>query len=68
MSLNVSCTRVAPPGSKRAREFGVTLLRDTFGPSVPERVTPGERGHLGVEPVSGFEPLTCRLQDGCSAN
>jgi Cdc6-like AAA superfamily ATPase len=20
------------------------------------------------EPVSGFEPLTCRLQDGCSAN
>jgi hypothetical protein len=21
-----------------------------------------------VEPVSGFEPLTCRLQDGCSAN
>ena len=20
-----------------------------------------------VEPVSGFEPLTCRLQDGCSA-
>jgi hypothetical protein len=23
---------------------------------------------LGWEPVSGFEPLTCRLQDGCSAN
>jgi hypothetical protein len=21
-----------------------------------------------VEPVSGFEPLTCRLQDGCSAD
>ena len=21
----------------------------------------------GREPVSGFEPLTCRLQDGCSA-
>jgi hypothetical protein len=20
------------------------------------------------EPVSGIEPLTCRLQDGCSAN
>ena len=20
-----------------------------------------------LEPVSGFEPLTCRLQDGCSA-
>jgi hypothetical protein len=24
--------------------------------------------HLTWEPVSGFEPLTCRLQDGCSAN
>ena len=23
---------------------------------------------LTWEPVSGFEPLTCRLQDGCSAN
>ena len=23
---------------------------------------------LAWEPVSGFEPLTCRLQDGCSAN
>jgi hypothetical protein len=23
---------------------------------------------LNWEPVSGFEPLTCRLQDGCSAN
>jgi hypothetical protein len=22
---------------------------------------------LTWEPVSGFEPLTCRLQDGCSA-
>jgi hypothetical protein len=22
----------------------------------------------GSEPVSGFEPLACRLQDGCSAN
>jgi hypothetical protein len=22
---------------------------------------------LVVEPVSGVEPLTCRLQDGCSA-
>ena len=22
---------------------------------------------LSCEPVSGFEPLTCRLQDGCSA-
>jgi hypothetical protein len=22
---------------------------------------------LGWEPVSGIEPLTCRLQDGCSA-
>jgi hypothetical protein len=21
-----------------------------------------------LEPVSGIEPLTCRLQDGCSAN
>jgi hypothetical protein len=21
-----------------------------------------------MEPVSGIEPLTCRLQDGCSAN
>jgi hypothetical protein len=46
----------------------VTLLRDTFGPGVPERVTQVNGGHLGVEPVSGFEPLTCRLQDGCSAN
>jgi hypothetical protein len=25
------------------------------------------REHL-CEPVSGIEPLTCRLQDGCSAN
>jgi hypothetical protein len=24
--------------------------------------------HMAWEPVSGFEPLTCRLQDGCSAN
>ena len=23
---------------------------------------------LTWEPVSGIEPLTCRLQDGCSAN
>jgi hypothetical protein len=23
---------------------------------------------LSWEPVSGIEPLTCRLQDGCSAN
>jgi hypothetical protein len=23
---------------------------------------------LAWEPVSGIEPLTCRLQDGCSAN
>jgi hypothetical protein len=23
---------------------------------------------LICEPVSGIEPLTCRLQDGCSAN
>jgi hypothetical protein len=23
---------------------------------------------LTWEPVSGFEPLTCRLQDGCSAD
>jgi hypothetical protein len=23
---------------------------------------------LAWEPVSGFEPLTCRLQDGCSAD
>jgi integrase len=27
-----------------------------------------DRLRLGWEPVSGFEPLTCRLQDGCSAN
>jgi hypothetical protein len=25
-------------------------------------------GGLTWEPVSGFEPLTCRLQDGCSAD
>jgi len=24
--------------------------------------------HLNWEPVSGIEPLTCRLQDGRSAN
>ncbi len=24
--------------------------------------------YLTWEPVSGIEPLTCRLQDGCSAN
>ena len=33
---------------------------------------PGSRVDLGAawtwEPVSGIEPLTCRLQDGCSAN
>jgi hypothetical protein len=23
---------------------------------------------IDCEPVSGIEPLTCRLQDGCSAN
>ena len=26
------------------------------------------RSTSSLEPVSGFEPLTCRLQDGCSAN
>jgi hypothetical protein len=33
------------------------LLRETI---------PAECEDL-VEPVSGFEPLTCRLQGGCSA-
>ena len=31
------------------------------------RPRPQELG-LICEPVSGFEPLTCRLQDGCSAD
>ena len=32
-----------------------------------DRPRPQELG-LICEPVSGFEPLTCRLQDGCSAD
>ena len=43
-------------------------------PDMPEpsrlRICAGERTSRhsgGVEPVSGVEPLTCRLQDGCSA-
>jgi hypothetical protein len=35
------------------------------------RVHAGEKAFRipdDLEPVSGVEPLTCRLQDGCSAN
>jgi hypothetical protein len=32
----------------------------------PGRISAGQDNFS--EPVSGFEPLTCRLQDGCSAN
>ena len=32
-----------------------------------ERCQRGPKPPLTWEPVSGFEPLTCRLQDGCSA-
>src|SRR5690242_9199831 len=46
------------------------------GNIILRRVTPvrrgARRGYLvtrsDLEPVSGIEPLTCRLQDGCSAN
>jgi hypothetical protein len=31
------------------------------------RMEPDGRMDGWMEPVSGIEPLTCRLQDGCSA-
>ena len=44
-------------------------------PVGPRMLQPGlgltwgdDLGSRSGEPVSGFEPLTCRLQDGCSAN
>ena len=37
------------------------LLRESAGEK-------GLHGYRDREPVSGIEPLTCRLQDGCSAN
>ena len=35
---------------------------------VASAVAPRSKSRPDLEPVSGFEPLTCRLQDGCSAN
>jgi hypothetical protein len=44
----------------------LAALLAALWPTWPHIREPG----LGLtwEPVSGFEPLTCRLQDGCSAN
>jgi hypothetical protein len=40
-----------------------------LGEPAGERLSTLLSGHAdGCEPVSGIEPLTCRLQDGCSAN
>ena len=43
----------------------ISDIRSTNRSTSRERIRP--KDPLNWEPVSGFEPLTCRLQDGCSA-
>jgi hypothetical protein len=41
--------------------------RSTSGTAGPKMDLPQDQHTSDLEPVSGIEPLTCRLQDGCSA-
>jgi hypothetical protein len=52
-------------GISVARSLGPAM---TFPSSCMNLQVRGLQVPGNVEPVSGFEPLTCRLQDGCSAD
>jgi hypothetical protein len=65
MALSTS-TRTAGHGPARS---GTSGIADCTGLRTLERlIGPRDLIWEGREPVSGIEPLTCRLQDGCSAN
>jgi hypothetical protein len=56
---------LATQGSLAAPVWNMLTLYST---AFTKRWRPSLDLEPDLEPVSGFEPLTCRLQDGCSAN